>query len=178
MLAEQREREPELGGTMMGVLYPAGSVSKMLPSKQSAIICIYMYIFTLNSIAVCVCHQQAARLSPPSTFWCIGKNNVGWRLIRIDLRRSSETETRPPFRCRCGVEEWNGMDVILQQTGRCAVCRWWLDTGSMLCSSHIFSRSASRGVPQHLPGCSTGPPVVQHFMESVLSLQLSPCVSL
>lgn len=43
-------------------------------------------------------------------------------------------------------------------------------TGSMLCSNHIpaFSSSslASRGVPQHLPGCSTGPPVVQHFMGS------------
>lgn len=43
-------------------------------------------------------------------------------------------------------------------------------TGSMLCSKHILasssSRSASRGVPQHLPGCSTGPPVVQHFMGS------------
>lgn len=77
------ERESELGGTMMGRLSPAGSVSKMLPSKQFAIIhtCLYAPIFflffTVNAICVGVCHQQAARLSPPSTFWCIGKNNVG-----------------------------------------------------------------------------------------------------
>lgn len=77
-------------------------------------------------------------------------------------------QTLPPFKCRCWVEEWNrcyiatNKPVLRSADGGL--------TGSMLCSKHILasssSRSASRGVPQHLPGCSTGPPVVQHFMGS------------
>ena len=84
MLTEDRERETELGGSVVGGL-SAGSVSKTLPSKQSAIInvcvcvCIYIYarILTVNCIFLAVCHQQAAFLSSPAAFWCIGKNSVG-----------------------------------------------------------------------------------------------------
>lgn len=72
--------EIELGDTMMGGLYPAGSVSKMLSSKQSAIICmyiyIYIYIYCKFHFRRCVLPTSRPSL-PPSTFWCIGKNNVG-----------------------------------------------------------------------------------------------------
>lgn len=53
-----------------------------------------------------------------------------------------------------------------------------------VCSSRIPASSTSssrfphRGVPQHLPRCSTGPPVVHHFIGSVLSQLHKGCISL
>ncbi|MEQ2300264.1 hypothetical protein AMECASPLE_023500 [Ameca splendens] len=55
---------------------------------------------------------------------------------------------------------------------------------SVLCGSRIpASRTSSsswfphRGVPQHLPGCSTGPPVVHHFTCSFLPQLHKGCCS-
>lgn len=42
----------------------------------------------------------------------------------------------------------------------------------------LYSRFPHRGVPQHLPGCSTGPPVVHHFTASVLSQLRKGCMPL